>query len=225
MHFEMKKLIVGSLLVAASVTSVEANASIVGLANTGAGVTTNGAIETNYSLNGSSSGYVQVGNTGYIGGAWLADSDTSHWITPGASNTDSFDSYTNGTYTWSLSFDLTGYDASTASFTGRFAADNSVTAYLNGHAIGSSSSFSDWTSFGTSNYFVSGSNTLNFVVTNYAQYYSNPTGLRVEFLNSSVAAVPEPSEWAMMLLGLSGLCVLAYSKKKQQSEYFAVSVA
>ena len=220
----MKKYIVGTLLVAASVTSVDASASIVGLTNTGSEVTASGT-DANYSLNGSSSGYVQVGNSGYIGGAWLADSSTSHWITPAASNSTSFDPYSNGTYTWSLSFDLTGYDASTASLTGQFAADNSVTAYLNGYAIGSGSSFSSWSSFGTSDYFVSGINTLNFVVTNIAQNGGNPTGLRVEFLTSSVAAVPEASEWAMMLLGLSGLGVLARSKKKQHAKQFVVSAA
>jgi len=46
-------------------------------------------------------------------------------------------------------------------------------------------------------------------VINQAQGAGNPTGLRVEFLSSNVAAVPEADSYALMMagLGLMGLVV------------------
>ena len=72
-------------------------------------------------------------------------------------------------------------------------------------ASGDASSFNSWTFFdsvapGAS--FIAGVNTLTFTVTNLARNGGNPTGLRVEFLDSSVTAVPEPETYALMLAGL-----------------------
>lgn len=41
----------------------------------------------------------------------------------------------------------------------------------------------------------------------------NPTGLRVEFLSSNVAAVPEADTYAMMLAGLGLMGAIARRKK------------
>lgn len=110
--------------------------------------------------------------------------------------------------------DLTGFDASTASFSGRFAADNSAVALLNGTAIGTSSGFSSFSSFAATTGFNAGLNTLSFVVTNLKQNGGNPTGLRAEFLASSVTAVPEPETYAMLLAGLGLMGAVARRRKQ-----------
>ena len=145
-----------------------------------------------------------------LAGNWLANTATSSWLTPTANQGESFDPSANGLYTWTTTFNLNGYDATTASLSGQFAADNSAVVYLNGNLIGTSSGFSSWSAFSaTASSFVAGVNTLSFVVTNQAQDFGNPTGLRVEFLSSNVAAVPEADSYALMLagLGLMGLVV------------------
>jgi hypothetical protein len=194
----MKKIVIAAVLAASSFLSAHA-ASITGLVNTG--TFASGAQDTHYSLNGTGYGYVS-NDTDWPINPWIANTSTSKWITPTASQGESLDPTTNGTYSWTLSFDLTGYNASTASFTGQFAADNGATVKLNGSVIGTSDSFTSYSSFAALSGFKAGVNTLEFVVTNYAQGSGNPTGLRVEFLQSNVAAVPEPETYAMLLAGL-----------------------
>jgi hypothetical protein len=80
---------------------------------------------------------------------------------------------------------------------------------LNNQVISTASGFTDWTSFAANSGFVAGVNKLDFVVSNWAQNGGNPTGLRVEFAASSVAAVPEPETYAMLLGGLALLGVTA----------------
>jgi hypothetical protein len=113
-----------------------------------------------------------------------------------------------------LTFDLTGYNAASAYFTGRVAADNSVVVKLNNQEISSVAGFTSWSDFSASSGFKSGLNTLDFVVTNWAQSSGNPTGLRVEFASSDVAAaVPEPETYAMLLGGIALLGVVARRRK------------
>ena len=210
----MKKI---ALVVALGLASLSAQADVIsGLKSTGAGLAA-GAQDTNYAL---SSSTTSVGSFGYVAansafpiGPWLANTAASSWLTPTASQGESFDPSSNGTYTWSTNFDLTGFNASTASFTARFAADNSVVAYLNNVQIGTASGFASWTDLSSSSNFVAGVNTLSFVVTNLAQNGGNPTGLRVEFLSSNVTAVPEADTYAMMMAGLGLMGLIARRKK------------
>lgn len=211
----MKKL---ALVIALGLASLNAySATIVGLNNTGAGFTA-GSQDTNYALSSSTStvssfGYVTANGTFPLAGNWLANDTTSSWLTPTANQSESFDTTTNGVYTWTTSFDLTGFDANTASLNGRFASDNAAIAYLNGMQIGTANSFTSWSSFSaTSDDFVAGLNTLSFVLTNAPQLTGNPTGLRVEFLSSNVAAVPEAETYAMMLAGLGLMGFVARRK-------------
>jgi len=210
----MKKL---ALVVAMGLASVNAHAvDIAGLYNTGAGFAA-GAQDTNYALSSTTTtvdayGYVTANGSFPLAGDWLANTATSSWLTPTASQGQSFDPSVNGVYTWTTTFDLTGYDVASASFSGQFAADNSALAYLNGNLIGSSNGFTSWSSFSASAGFVSGVNTLSFVLTNQPQDFGNPTGLRVEFLASNVAAVPEADTYALMMAGL-GLMGLAARRK------------
>ncbi|MGP1716172.1 MAG: PEP-CTERM sorting domain-containing protein [Methylophilus sp.] len=206
----MKKL---ALVMAIGLASVNAYAvDIVGLKNTGAGLSA-GAQDLKYTVSPGSYGYVTANGSFPLAGNWLANDTTSSWLTPTANQGDSFDPISDGTYTWTTTFDLTGYSAATASFDGRFAADNSVVAYLNGFEIGTANSFTAWSTFSaTAGSFVSGLNTLTFVLTNTALSSGNPTGLRVEFTSSNVAAVPEADTSALMLAGLGLMGFVARRK-------------
>lgn len=219
----MKRTLIAAAMAVATLASVHASAaSITGLVNTGTGAA--GTQDSNYAVTSASSdtaipsgfGYV-TNNSAFPIGDWMANSVTSKWITPTATQGQSFDASANGTYTYELKFNLTGDVASSAAFTGQFAADNSAVVTLNGVAIGSSSGFTSWSSFASSGAtFNSGLNTLDFTVTNFAQNGGNPTGLRVEFLSSSVTAVPEPETYAMLLAGMGLVGFVARRRKAKQ---------
>ena len=209
----MKKFAMAAILATSSFLSAHA-ASITGLVNTGSFAS--GAQDTNYSLNGTGFGYVTKDNVWPIG-PWIANTTTSKWITPLANQGASFDPVTKGTYTWSLSFNLAGFDASTASFSGKFAADNSAVVLLNGNSIGSANGFTSFSNFSAASGFNSGLNTLDFVVTNDGQSTGNPTGLRVEFTASNVTPVPEPETYAMLLAGLGLMGVISRRRAKRNA--------
>lgn len=209
----MKKFAIAVVLAASAFVSAHA-ASITGLVNTG--TFASGSIDTNYALNGTGSGYVTQDNIWPVG-AWIANTTTSKWITPLENQGASLDPVVDGTYTWSLSFNLAGFDATTASFSGKFAADNSAVVKLNGVLIGSANSFASYSNFSAASGFNSGLNTLDFVVTNDAQNSGNPTGLRVEFTASNVTAVPEPETYAMLLAGLGLMGAISRRRAKRNA--------
>lgn len=211
-NFIRNALIIGCITLVA--TTAQASA-INGLVNTGSGITTDKATDFHYKLtdgegNSIYGGYGEAAvGSGWPISPWLADNDTSHWLTPSDNRTQSYDSSHNGSYLWTLEFDLSGFNASTASFAGRFSADNNATAYFNGEIIGSAAGFSQWYDFAAASHlFVAGINTLEFLVTNTKLNGGNPTGLRVEFTNSQVAAVPVPGAVWMFLSGLFGMLAL-----------------
>jgi hypothetical protein len=159
------------------------------------------SVDSHYLLNGGQAIVVSRPD-----GSWLASGSTSAWIAPQGDESDDGD--TNGAhaslcsggalsvclaseYTYTTTFDLTGYDLSTVSISGQWATDNAgLGIYLNGTRVSTfatpDASF-DWHPFsfasGTVS-FASGVNTLGFVVHN--DYQANPfaaytaTGLRVQ---------------------------------------------
>lgn len=187
---------------ATMLASVSAQAvTIAGLVNTGAGLVGNVA-DPNWTLNGGTA-FTGGTNGSFPIGPWLAENAVSRWLTPSANAAASYDPSSDGLYSYQLKFSLAGFNAATASFAGRFAADNKVDSILlNGFNIGSGGGLATWTSFAsTGASFLAGVNTLDVVVRNFRQNGGNPTGLRVEFTSSDVSAVPEPASWAMLIAG------------------------
>jgi hypothetical protein len=51
----------------------------------------------------------------------------------------------------------------------------------------------------------------------------NPSGTVIDVADVSLAAVPEPSTWVMMLLGLAGLSFVGYFRRKNDSAFGTVA--
>ena len=166
----------------------------------------NGTIgDPHYSLTSTPAGsttniLVRTSAGGYPIPPYLGDDSLSAWIGP---NNDSQLDGPDGNYTYQATFNLTGFNASTASLIGQFASDNQeVAVYLNGVSesftqsaacISSGICYESWTPLSITSGFVAGLNTLDFVVNNAG----GPTALRVE-LTGTASAVPEPASLVLL---------------------------
>lgn len=178
-------------------------APIAGLFNTGvdsAGVILAGGPGTadpHWTVQGGGSAAVAPNQTGFY-----LPQVTARWINPDGSGT------LGESFTLLLQFDLTGFDPNTASFGGRFAADNCAVIRLNGNSANSGgsvapcgplSAFGTYSGFSFTSGFVSGLNTISVEVTNEL---NTPGATMVEFTESNVepltgSDVPEPSTWCL----------------------------
>jgi hypothetical protein len=138
---------------------------------------------------------------------WLGGTSSSAWINDSGSSYDS----PVGQYVYTLAFSLSGFNPATATINGGWYSDNTSAIYLNGNYTGITHGSSPWEFtnfelFTLNSGFVSGRNTLSFVVNNLStDAPNNPTGLQVQIL-SATAAVPEPSSLAILcLLGSASL--------------------
>lgn len=205
----MNKLIVLGAFAALAAVAPAGAAPIGTLYNTGvdsSGVATTGnSADLHWTLAGGTA-YTGATNGSFPIPPWVPETATSRWITPTANaGSFPFDFTSDGIYTFSQSFSLTGFQFKTASLSGVFASDNTVDSItLNGKTItGSGGSFTSFLPFSsTAGAFQAGTNTLTFTVRNFAYPAggSNPTGLRVEVAGTA-AVVPEPATWAMLVVG------------------------
>ena len=168
---------------------------------------------------GSSAIRVKTSVSGFPVPPWLADNTLSTWIGP---NNGADLVSPPGSYIYRTTFDLTGFDESTASITGQWATDNNATDMLiNGNSTGNTTAFAGftaWTPFTISSGFVAGINVLDFLVFN-GDSSPNPTGLRVEMTGTAdavdAAAVPEPISLVVWsLLGSLAVGLGWYRRRK-----------
>jgi hypothetical protein len=203
-QFFSQVVFAGLVAVTGAAQAVTVSPSAIGLFNTGVDASgtplADNAIDTHYTL-AAGPAYAAAAGNGYPippNGPWLGADLASSWITPSLTTVGP----QGATYTYTTTFDITGYIASSASLTGRFAVDNNLTSVsLNGTNLGiTGRGVGYWTSFAINSGFVTGVNTLQFAVVNGGTS-PNPTGLRVEF-SQFTAAVPEPESYALALVGL-----------------------
>jgi hypothetical protein len=118
---------------------------------------------------------------------WVIPPVGSAWIGP--ANGDI--SVPVGDYVYTLEFDLTGFDPDIASIKGELAADNVASIWLNGVDTGfvhpdGTSSFRSLEPFSIKAGFVSGMNTLEFLVSNNV----GPSGLLIANLRGGAVPLP-----------------------------------
>lgn len=144
---------------------------------------------------------------------YIGDSALSSWIGP--NNSISLDG-PGGPYTYRTTFDLTGLAPGTASITGGWTTDNNgLDILINGVSLGFTTPFAAFAAgffpFTVTSSFISGINTLDFVVFNGG----GPTALRVEMTGDASrvsVSVPEPETLALLGLGLLGMGISAKRK-------------
>lgn len=122
---------------------------------------------------------------------WLADNLSSTWIAPTSNTVGPGATDGSAVYRYQIQFDLTGLDPATAVITGQWSTDNYGSDILiNGAATGqtNNSQFGAWTPFGITHGFISGVNTLTFMVNNGTgeTATSGPSGLRVEMRGTAL---------------------------------------
>ena len=179
----------GSFLNVLTNTGISATGSVLGT----------GAIDPHYTLGpvpGVVAGYVPPRAIVYTNlWPWMEATHISAWIAPTA--TSDINSCPSGNYTYTNKFTLpAGTSLSTASISGRWAADDgAVQMYINGIPTGNTivpTGWNHWTPFTINSGFVTGQNTILFVVTNSFLYSPSPTGFRDEYTNANVILTCAP---------------------------------
>ena len=163
-----------------------------------------GVVDTHWTVVSSTAPGVIAGSNAvtYFNPAYISEDANSRWLSFATDGTGQ--APTGSTTTYSLSFDLTGFDLDTIQISGSFAADNSATLRVNGvDTFYVSGGFTSFTDFQLTN-FQAGVNTLEFRVVDTGA----PTAFRVdnlfgsaEFATPGGAAVPEPATWALLISG------------------------
>jgi len=161
-----------------------------------------GAVDTHYSASGLASDAFVISPHP----AWVSAPVGSNWIGPSNGNTTD----AVGDFIYTLTFNLSSFDVTTASISGEWAYDNLGILSLNGIATAFSNptQFFSLSSFTLNSGFLAGLNTLEFIITNNPGVGINPSGLLVTNLSGDAslsATVPEPSTVLLLALGIVGV--------------------
>jgi PEP-CTERM motif len=142
---------------------------------------------------------------------WISTGMTSKWISIRA---DAATHNPEGAYIYRTTFDLTGFDLATVMLTGRFAPDDVGAIFLNNVASHKDvCCYYRWAPFTISSGFVTGVNTLDFLVENSG---GGPTGIRVDLAGTgNVSAVPEPGTWMLLVIGGGAFGLLASTSRRK----------
>ncbi len=153
---------------------------------------------------------------GFPVGPWIGGNSISAWIGPRGRDAAG----PVGDYRYRTTFDLTGFDPLTAVINGLWSTDNSgLDILINGIATGATANnLSAFTGFSITGGFVAGINTLDFLLNNApCGGCENPTGLRVQILNTTSVDVPtsppstdvpEPLTLSLLGAGLAGIAAM-----------------
>lgn len=203
MKFSYRIVTVPALLFTAFSATQLLAAPIPGLFNTGtdannvALVGGSGVTDPHYTIVASTTpGFVGQQAVTSSQGGYVPNDGDSRWVSLSATG------YPGGnTTTYRLTFNMTGLNAATASISGSWATDNLGTIFFNGVNTGiTTGTFADLTAFSITSGFSAGLNTLDFQI----QDITAPTAFRVDDLvgtAQALAMVPEPSSWALLIIG------------------------
>lgn len=199
---------------AALLSGTAGAATVSGVYNTGLGVggavlgAGDGQTDANYKLVSGTVPGVVTGTQAatYYNGAYVSENAGSRWISYSGSPFNG-----TGNFSVTTTFDLTGYDASTASLTGLWGVDNEGEIFLNGVSTGFSltgtvvQNFNQLYAFTINSGFVAGLNTLSIRVNDTGA----PASVRVDGLSLTANAVPEPASWMLLITGFGLVGVAA----------------
>jgi len=218
--------IIAVAFAAALFASTSAGAATLTLFNTG--VDSSGSVlpdgtvsDPHYTLvsvpGGTTQTLVRTSAGGFPIPPYIGDNSLSAWIGPNNANDLTGP---DGNYDYQMTFSLVGFNAATASITGRWSSDNAgISILLNGVDTGnagtSSTQYSAFAPFIISSGFVSGLNTLDFLVNNEPGSTDNPTALRVELSGTADMATPLPAALPIFASGLGVLGILARRRKRK----------
>jgi hypothetical protein len=170
------------------------------------------AADPYWTVNGHTAYKTQDGGFPFITGgpdAWLPDTPYSAWISPTASYIGGSGADPAGLYIYSTTFDLTGFDPTTARLNFWVASDNLLLdVRINGVSIGTTwpgvLNFSYQAGSITSG-FNGNINTLSFYVENFVLPAGNPSGMdeAMEAFASPIGSAPEPGPVLLIGCGLA----------------------
>lgn len=181
-----------------------------GLDSAGNVQSTGGLADANWVVGSQAARVVAPSNADYWGG-WPANDAGSSWIVK-----DPTTATGNGVGIYSRSFDLTGVNLYTVSFTGHWAVDDEGTLTLNGHQIGAYQPHDGWHSFATQTFavtdpslFNAGQNMLTLTIAKSDNFFE---GVRLQSVLT--AATPEPGSLAAFAIPSVALLVRGRNRQR-----------